>query len=102
MVQAVQLMVGHTVHAWAPVASADALALLCGEDTRWKEDTVCEMARDGRQERVMAEDIQFHSGDGVKDVTLLVVQEVHHYAMRATAEVDLVEEPKVHPRRPKA
>lgn len=59
-----------------------------------------ETAGGGRQGRVVVEDIQDRSGDGVGDVMSLVVQEVQYCAKQATAVVDLVVEEgrREHPR----
>lgn len=84
------------------MASADVPVHPCVEDIRWREHTVCGMARGAQQERVVAEGTRFRFGDGVEGVTLPVAQGGQHCAMRVTAEVDLVAKLGDRPECPKA
>lgn len=80
----------HTERAWAPAASAHALARSCAEDSRWREEMAREMARGGRPERVVELDTKRRSGDDAGRATLLAVQQDQCYAMLVKAAVGLV------------
>jgi len=94
-------MLAHKEHASAPVASVDAQVLLCAEDIRWTGDRVREMSDDGLRERVVAQNIRCHSGDGEEDAWLLLALEAQRCAMRAMVGVDWVVELGAHLERPK-